>query len=112
MPLYPYRCEAGHESDEFFHMQDEKPWAIPCATCGQPATRAVVLPTIRADIPEHFNETLGMTVRGRTHLKTLQHDLGCQDFEPSSKLREELDESRAKALHKQGRGRVSAGGPR
>jgi putative FmdB family regulatory protein len=110
MPAYPYRCDQGHETDVFFHMADTKPPVVACESCGQPAKRAVVLPRVQGDIPEHFNETLGMAVRGRTHLKQIQREQGCQDYEPGPSMREKLKESREKTLHAAGRGKHSVGG--
>ncbi len=109
MPVYPYLCAADHETEVFSHMRDEKPTTVPCAFCGLPATRSIVLPIVRGDIPEHFNETLGEAVRGRAHLRTLQQVHGCQDFEPSGVMKDRLKESREKVLHGAGRGRVTIG---
>lgn len=110
MPFYPYFCEQGHESEAFFHMKDDKPGSVACETCGRPAKRAIVVPIVNGDIPEHYNPSLGTAVRGRTHLKSLQRELGTSDYEPSPKMKERLAESKAKILHASGRGAHSVGG--
>lgn len=59
-----------------------------CPSCGKPIDEVKpVKPfagTIQAipDIPEHFNVSLDCRVRGRTHLRQLQKERGCQDYEP------------------------------
>lgn len=36
MPLYLYRCDAGHESEHLGHY-DDRTEPHPCLTCGEPA---------------------------------------------------------------------------
>lgn len=59
-----------------------------CPSCGGENTplRRLVLTErvyVTPDVPEHYNTSLGRVVRSRRHLRQLQHDLGCQDFESS-----------------------------
>lgn len=42
MPLFPYRCQQGHESD-WWGKYDAKPLTILCA-CGEPAAPSIALP--------------------------------------------------------------------
>ena len=80
MPFYPYKCNAGHETDRFYKMSDTRPSSIRCA-CGRSARRQIVLPQLITDIPEHFNTSLGKPVKSRAHLRQLQQQHGCQDVE-------------------------------
>ncbi len=59
------------------------PWG-----CGpQRATSRPEAAGFIADVPEHYNVTLGEYVRGRTHLRQLQRQFGCHDYEPQGDQR-------------------------
>lgn len=46
MPLYDYECEHCHNLHERFYKLDNRPKAIPCHRCGQPAWRNISVPGV------------------------------------------------------------------
>jgi hypothetical protein len=82
VPLYPYRCENGHDHDHFYWMTDERPASIPCPTCTAPSVRIFTVNTVQDDFPEHYNVSLGCVVKNRQHMRQLQREKGCHDWEP------------------------------
>lgn len=84
MPVYEYLCEHDHKSQTIRTIEERNDPAF-CPTCGKPARLTVsapVLPSI-AEIPKHFNESLGMVIESRDHLRYVQNQRGCEDFDPS-----------------------------
>ena len=84
---YTYACSRGHETGVFLSEREARWDSLDCVTCGERAVRRKLddgpdLPQIIDDVPEHWNVSLGRPVRSRRHLKTLQNQLGVQDYEP------------------------------
>lgn len=105
MPTFTYVCAKGHATDRTFGTDTKRTRTTRCAhpRCGRRASYSLtathrgavhVLP----DIPEHYNLSLDLVVRGRRHLASLQRSLGCRDFEPSAAARERLSEMRERTL--------------
>lgn len=93
MPMYEFGCPNGHVVEHFFRMNDERPATIPCE-CGAESKRIFSLAGIVPDFPEHYNISLGRVVKGRQHLRQLQKQLGCHDWEPGKKERPQYDRLR------------------
>ena len=85
MPEYPYECPLGHETDLFFHMTEDRPRIIPCPSCGLEARKTVASISVGRIVNEHFNESLGCVVKGSRHLRQLQKENSCHDYEPIRK---------------------------
>lgn len=96
MPLYDFSCEQGHVTEKFFGMNDEK--STECSTCGGPTRRIFALAGVVPDFPEHFNISLGRVVKGRQHLRQLQKQLGCHDWEPGKAERPMYSKMRREGL--------------
>jgi hypothetical protein len=78
VPLYEYRCEAGHSQDRFFHPEDPKPRVVRCKTCRRRARRVFSL-SVQPLIYEYYDRGMGRVIKGRTHLREVQRELGCAD---------------------------------
>lgn len=95
MPLYPFRCSAGHVTDRVYPMRARRPATVRCSKCGKRAKRIYTLTAVVPDFPEHFNWSMGCIVKNRAHHKQIQRERGLQDWEPVkespglSKLRKE-----------------------
>jgi hypothetical protein len=64
MPLYPFRCAAGHETERFYHMTDKRPTTVRCR-CGKRARRAVVRPGLirgALSFEAHYNPCVDRVV--------------------------------------------------
>lgn len=84
MPIYEYLCEDDHRSQTVRPIDNRNDPCF-CARCGKPAKltpSAPVLPSIQ-EIPKHYNDSLGCVVESRDHLKYIQRQRGCEDFDPS-----------------------------
>lgn len=51
------------------------------------------------DVHEHYNHSLGMVVRSRRHLKSIQREFGFTDYQPSQDTRERLKYGLEKQQH-------------
>jgi hypothetical protein len=114
---FSVRCPQGHEHGPFYSYDEAERIKLAIESesfCG-PGRYSVLFseraacPSVIPDLHEHYNASLGTVVRGRAHLKQLQHDLGCQDYEPTPSMQEKLNLSRDKLRHAEGRGRVTVG---
>ena len=83
MPLYEFRCDKGHSTEEFYRMNDSRPATIECRLCTRPAHRVFGNAAVVDDFPEHFNISLGEVVKSRQHLRNIQKERGLQDYEPT-----------------------------
>ena len=52
---------------------------VRCSVCGGHARRIVSNINIQPVIHEYFDHGMGKVVKGRTHLRGLQKELGCVD---------------------------------
>ena len=84
MPIYEYECKGGHVEERFFNMMDRHPMRVRCAVCGGHARRIVSHTNIQPVIHEYHDKGMGRVVKGRTHLRELQRELGCVDADVSS----------------------------
>lgn len=87
MPTFLYACPKGHVTERVFISYRERTATTRCQArrCGRRSRYNFGLTSratqVIADIPEHMNDSIGMVVRGRRHLKALQHEFGFQDYE-------------------------------
>lgn len=87
MPFYTYVCSAGHKHDEIRSVAlRNRPSRCPLKECRRKARRQIIQSsvTIVPDVPDHWNPTIGSgrRVKSRQHLKKLQAEHGCEDFDP------------------------------
>lgn len=85
MPTYLYSCPRGHETESFTALGGRRPSAIPCH-CGASADydfgATARTQTLQPIIHEHFNESLGIPILGRTQLRAEQKERGVEDYDP------------------------------
>jgi len=104
VPEFIFVCGRGHLTTRWFPTASRRVRVTKCASraCGRRATYSLVQ-THRAtqvipDLTPHFNISLDEPVRSRRHLRELQERYGCEDYEPSPKAREWLEQGREKIL--------------
>jgi len=86
MPTYLYSCPRGHETERFTPLNGRRPAQVACGDCGLPAPydfgATARTQTLQPIINEHFNESLGQPILGRTHLRAVQKERGVEDYDP------------------------------
>jgi putative FmdB family regulatory protein len=83
MPLYDFRCEAGHKFDRFLRLAEYD--APQVCDCGAPASKMLSAPMVMPDIQAYQSPIDGRTINSR---KQRREDLarnGCVEYEPSMK---------------------------
>lgn len=53
MPIYEYRCLAGHRQEHYVHRAEQAPAQYDCEACLQPARRCFPMP----QTPQYFSES-------------------------------------------------------
>lgn len=93
MPIYVYRCSAGHKFDRYLRIADlDTPQAC---ECGAEAARQVCAPAVHADLPGYVSPATGKWVEGRRAREDDLKRSGCIAWEPGI----EKDVARNKADH-------------
>lgn len=87
MPLYAYRCPAGHDFDRFLKLKDYDQ-AQTCE-CGQPATKRIMPTAVQVDIPAYISPGTGKLVSSRTQRREDLKESGCVEYEPSMRQEQE-----------------------
>jgi hypothetical protein len=96
LPSYAYRCSKGHVTERTFATSGDKTRTTRCR-CGRRAEFSIKdtfggghVQSIGDGI-EHYHVGLGMPIRGNSHLRLVQKQRGCSDWEPDSKLRSRIE---------------------
>lgn len=90
MVRYHLECPDGHAVGTWPHRPPSPEQVADCliCECGKPMDlrREVVNVNFSGAtvLHEHFNESLGCVVKGKTHLRELQRERGVVDYEPDS----------------------------
>ena len=90
MPLYEFKCEAGHVFDEFLKL-DEYDNPMTCE-CGKPAKRQITPTMINFDIPNwdrYVSPSTGKLITSYKDRKRDMNESGCIDYDPSMKAHSE-----------------------
>jgi putative FmdB family regulatory protein len=86
MPLYEFKCEAGHVFDEFLKL-DEYDNPMTCE-CGKPAKRQITATMVNFDIPNwdrYISPSTGKLITSYKDRKQDMKDSGCIDYDPGMK---------------------------
>ena len=87
MPLYAYRCLAGHKFDPFLKLKDyDQPQTC---ECNSPATKQLSAPMIQVDFPAYVSPASGKYITSRAERREDLKATGCVDYEPSLKEEQE-----------------------
>lgn len=62
MPIYEFKCEQGHISDELMSFNDDLPEYITCPKCGNRAKHIISLPNTDMKENERWSEAMGVNV--------------------------------------------------
>ena len=81
MPLYAYRCLAGHEFDRFLKLKDYD--QTQTCECGQTATKRIMPTAVQVDIPAYISPGTGKLVSSRAQRREDLKASGCVEYEPS-----------------------------
>jgi len=91
LPSYAYRCSAGHVTERTYATSGDKTQTVRCE-CGRRARFSIRdtfghghLQSVGDGI-ETFHEGLGCYIRGNSHLRQVQKQRGCHDWEPDSRI--------------------------
>jgi putative FmdB family regulatory protein len=84
VPIYEYECKSGHPEERFYGMNDRHPLRVRCSVCGKHARRVVSHTNIQPVIHEYLDRGMGKVIKGRTHLREVQKQLGCVDADVKS----------------------------
>ena len=80
MPMYQFRCTAGHVFDRFVRLaQFDKPQSC---SCGAAASRQIVAPAIHTDYPGYTCPVSGKWIEGRAAHRENLARTGCRVLEP------------------------------
>jgi putative FmdB family regulatory protein len=79
VPIYEYECKGGHLNERFAKMTDHHPLRVRCSVCGGHARRIVSHTNIQPVMHEYLDRGMGKVIKGRTHLREVQKQLGCVD---------------------------------
>lgn len=79
MPIYEYKCKGGHLNERFENMKDRHPNWVRCSVCGGHARRILSIINIQPVMHEYLDRGMGRVIKGRTHLRQVQRELGCVD---------------------------------
>lgn len=86
MPIYEFKCEAGHVFDEFLKLADyDNPMTC---QCGKPAKRQITATMLNMDMPNwnrYVSPTTGKLITSYKERKEDMRASGCIDYEPSMK---------------------------
>ena len=87
------RCPRGHQhgvletrmkaNDLLLELTEEHPCGI--GEYRVVCSEAICTATVTGIVNEHFNISLGCPVKGKRHLRQLQKEHGCHDYEPIKK---------------------------
>lgn len=81
MPLYEYKCQAGHRFDAFLKLADyDKPQTC---KCGAEATKLLSAPMFSVDFPAYQSPTTGKWITSRTERREDLKRSNCVEYEPS-----------------------------
>lgn len=83
MPIYEFRCTAGHKFDRFLKLKDYDQ-AQTCE-CGKQAEKQLSAPMIQVDFPAYVSPASGKLISSRTQRREDMKATGCVDYEPSLK---------------------------
>jgi putative FmdB family regulatory protein len=86
VPIYEYECKScGHVEERWFRMNDHHPKKVRCSVDGKMARRVVCTNTnIQPVMHEYLDRGMGKVIKGRTHLREVQKQLGCVDADVKS----------------------------
>ena len=80
MPLYSFRCRAGHDFDRILSLAKfDTPQSC---DCGEPAARVITAPAIRMDYPGYTCPVTGEWIEGRKAHRENLAKTGCRILEP------------------------------
>jgi putative FmdB family regulatory protein len=80
MPLYSFRCSAGHRDTRFAKIADRD---APCTcACGQSLTRLFDAPAIRPEISEYLSPVTGQPISSRAQRREDLRRTNSLEWEP------------------------------
>lgn len=83
MPLYEYKCHAGHRFDRFLKLAE---WDKPqVCECGAGADKQLSAPMFQVDFPAYQSPTTGRLITSRNERREDLKRSGCVEYEPSMK---------------------------